>query len=82
LIQVEQFGDARQRHRKSDMRTDGAAEGVENFEQVMHLRALGVRSAQGYVFAPLPGSSFLELVEAIDPLQPAAALRPRLPASA
>jgi len=40
----------------------------------MHLRALGVRSAQGYVFAPpLPGSSFLQLVEAIDPLQPAAA---------
>ena len=37
------------------------------------LRALGVRSAQGYVFAPpLPGSSFLQLVEAIDPLQPAA----------
>jgi EAL domain-containing protein (putative c-di-GMP-specific phosphodiesterase class I) len=27
-----------------------------------------VRSAQGYVFAPpLPGSAFLELVEAIDP---------------
>ena len=38
----------------------------------MHLRALGVRSAQGYVFAPpLPGSSFLQLVEAIDPLKPA-----------
>jgi EAL domain-containing protein (putative c-di-GMP-specific phosphodiesterase class I) len=29
---------------------------------------------QGYVFAPpLPGSSFLQLVEAIDPLQAAAA---------
>jgi sensor c-di-GMP phosphodiesterase-like protein len=55
-----------------NMRMDVVAEGVENFEQVMHLRALGVRSAQGYVFAPpLPGSSFLELVEAIDPLQPA-----------
>lgn len=51
---------------------DVVAEGVENFEQVMHLRALGVRSAQGYVFAPpLPGCSFLQLVEAIDPLQPA-----------
>ena len=49
------------------------AEGVENFEQVMHLRTLGVRSAQGYVFAPpLPGSSFLQLVEALDPLQSAA----------
>jgi hypothetical protein len=35
----------------------------------MHLRALGVRLAQGYVFAPaLPGSSFLQLVEAIAPL--------------
>jgi sensor c-di-GMP phosphodiesterase-like protein len=57
-----------------NMRMDVVAEGVENFEQVMHLRELGVRSAQGYVFAPpLPGSSFLRLVEAIDPLQPAAA---------
>src|SRR5215831_15925776 len=55
-----------------NMRMDVVAEGVENFEQVMHLRALGVRSAQGYVFAPpLPGSSFLQLVEAIDPLQSA-----------
>jgi EAL domain-containing protein (putative c-di-GMP-specific phosphodiesterase class I) len=35
----------------------------------MHLRELGIRSAQGYVFAPpLPGSSFLQLIEAIDPL--------------
>jgi EAL domain-containing protein (putative c-di-GMP-specific phosphodiesterase class I) len=56
-----------------NMRMDVVAEGVENFEQVMHLRTLGVRSAQGYVFAPpLPGSSFLQLVEALDPLQPAA----------
>ena len=56
-----------------NMRMDVVAEGVENFEQVMHLRTLGVRLAQGYVFAPpLPGSSFLQLVEAIDPLQPAA----------
>jgi len=52
-----------------NMRMDVVAEGVENFEQVMHLRKLGVRLAQGYVFAPpLPGSSFLRLVEAIDPL--------------
>jgi sensor c-di-GMP phosphodiesterase-like protein len=52
-----------------NMRMDVVAEGVENFEQVMHLRELGVRSAQGYVFAPpLPGNSFLKLVEAIDPL--------------
>ena len=57
-----------------NMRMDVVAEGVENFDQVMHLRTLGVRLAQGYVFAPpLPGSSFLQLVDAIDPLQPAAA---------
>ena len=53
----------------NNMRMDVVAEGVENFEQVMYLRELGVRAAQGYVFAPpLPGSSFLQLVEAIDPL--------------
>ncbi|MDO9411181.1 MAG: EAL domain-containing protein [Pseudolabrys sp.] len=52
-----------------NMRMDVVAEGVENFEQVMHLRNLGIRSAQGYVFAPpLPGSSFLKLVEAMDTL--------------
>jgi sensor c-di-GMP phosphodiesterase-like protein len=51
-----------------NMRMDIIAEGVENFEQVMHLRDLGIRHAQGYVFAPpLPGSSFLQLVQAIDP---------------
>jgi EAL domain-containing protein (putative c-di-GMP-specific phosphodiesterase class I) len=38
------------------------------------LRELGVRSAQGYVFAPaLPGSAFLQLIEALDPLPVAAA---------
>jgi sensor c-di-GMP phosphodiesterase-like protein len=58
-----------------NMRMDVVAEGVENFEQVMHLRELGIRSAQGYVFAPpLPGGAFLQLIEAIDPL-PAAAER-------
>jgi hypothetical protein len=32
------------------------------------LRERGIRAAQGYVFAPpLPGSSFLELLAAIDP---------------
>jgi sensor c-di-GMP phosphodiesterase-like protein len=52
-----------------NMRMDVVAEGVENFEQVVHLRELGVRSAQGYVFAPpLPGGAFLQLIEAIDPL--------------
>jgi sensor c-di-GMP phosphodiesterase-like protein len=57
-----------------NMRMDVVAEGVENFEQVVHLRDLGIRSAQGYVFAPpLPGSAFLQLIEAIDPLPAAAA---------
>jgi len=51
-----------------NMRMDIVAEGVENFEQVIALRERGIRAAQGYVFAPpLPGSSFIELVEAIDP---------------
>lgn len=44
------------------------AEGVETFEQVEALRRRGVRSAQGYVFAPpLPGSSYRQLVEAMEP---------------
>ncbi len=51
-----------------NMRMDIVAEGVENFEQVVALRERGIRSAQGYVFAPpLPGASFLELLAAIDP---------------
>jgi sensor c-di-GMP phosphodiesterase-like protein len=57
-----------------NMRMDVVAEGVETFEQVIHLRELGIRSAQGYVFAPpLPGSSFLKLIDAIDPLPAAVA---------
>lgn len=53
----------------NNMRMDVVAEGVENFEQVMHLREIGIRSAQGYVFAPpLPGSAFLKLVDAMDAL--------------
>ncbi len=52
----------------NNMRMDVIAEGVENFEQVMHLRNRGIRQAQGFVFSPpLPGSSFLRLVEALDP---------------
>jgi sensor c-di-GMP phosphodiesterase-like protein len=44
------------------------AEGVETFEQVIHLRQLGISAAQGFVFAPpLPGSAFLELVKRLDP---------------
>ncbi|AMN42857.1 EAL domain-containing protein [Rhodoplanes sp. Z2-YC6860] len=53
-----------------NMRMDVVAEGVESFEQVVHLRELGIRAAQGYVFAPpLPGPVFLKLVDAIDPLK-------------
>ena len=53
------------------MRMDIVAEGVETFEQVTYLRERGIHQAQGYVFAPpLPGSSFLQLIAAID--QPAA----------
>jgi sensor c-di-GMP phosphodiesterase-like protein len=56
-----------------NMRMEIIAEGVENFDQVVYLRDHGIRSAQGFVFAPpLPGSSFLTLLEAIDP--------PRVPA--
>jgi sensor c-di-GMP phosphodiesterase-like protein len=52
-----------------DMRLELIAEGVETFEQVQHLRERGIRKAQGYVFAPpLPGSSFLKLLEASDPV--------------
>ena len=55
-----------------NMRMEIIAEGVESFEQVVHLRELGVRAAQGYVFAPpLPGAAFLQLVEATDPLRTA-----------
>ena len=53
-----------------NMRMEVIAEGVESFEQVVHLRELGVRAAQGYVFAPpLPTSAFLQLVETIEPLK-------------
>lgn len=54
-------------HLARDMRMEIIAEGVETFEQVQHLRARGIRKAQGYVFAPpLPGSSFLKLLAATD----------------
>lgn len=46
------------------------AEGVETQEQLERLRAKGVSSAQGYVFAPaLPAALFIELAESM--------LRPR-----
>lgn len=60
-----------------DMRMDIIAEGVETFEQVRHLRERGIRKAQGYVFAPpLPGPSFLKLLEASDPRPVDCAERP------
>jgi predicted signal transduction protein with EAL and GGDEF domain len=47
------------------------AEGVEDFEQVLYLREHGITSVQGFVFSPpLPGSAFLQLVDAIDPIKP------------
>jgi sensor c-di-GMP phosphodiesterase-like protein len=55
-----------------NMRMDVIAEGVESFEQVLRLRELGIRAAQGFVFAPpLPAAAFLQLVETIDPLKAA-----------
>lgn len=52
-----------------NMRMHVIAEGVEDFQQVTELRARGISAAQGYLFAPpLPGSAFLALLEAIDPL--------------
>jgi len=51
-----------------DMHMEIIAEGVETFEQVQHLRERGIRKAQGYVFAPpLPGSSFIQLLQANAP---------------
>jgi sensor c-di-GMP phosphodiesterase-like protein len=56
-----------------NMRMDIIAEGVETFEQVVCLRDRGIRAAQGFVFAPpLPGASFLQLIEAIEPTAAAA----------
>jgi sensor c-di-GMP phosphodiesterase-like protein len=53
-----------------NMRMDVIAEGVESFEQVLHLRDIGIRAAQGYVFSPpLPCQAFLQLVETIDPVK-------------
>jgi sensor c-di-GMP phosphodiesterase-like protein len=53
-----------------NMRMDVIAEGVESFEQVLHLRDIGIRAAQGFVFSPpLPCKAFLQLVETIDPIK-------------
>lgn len=54
----------------ADLNIDFVAEGVETFEQVAYLREHGVESAQGYVFSPpLPGSLFLNLIDALDPVR-------------
>jgi sensor c-di-GMP phosphodiesterase-like protein len=59
------------------------AEGVENFDQVTYLRERGIAAAQGYVFAPpLPSSSFLQLLDAMDPVAEAVAADPAKAAAA
>jgi sensor c-di-GMP phosphodiesterase-like protein len=66
-----------------NMGMDIVAEGVENFDQVTYLRDRGITAAQGYVFAPpLPSSSFLQLLDAMDPVAAAAAADPAKPAAA
>ncbi len=53
------------------MNMEVIAEGVETFEQVEYLRLKGIHEAQGFVFAPpLPASSYLALVEAMDRPRP------------
>ena len=62
---------------------DLVAEGVETFDQVTYLRDRGIKAAQGYVFAPpLPSSSFLQLLDAMDPVAEAAAADAAQPAAA
>jgi sensor c-di-GMP phosphodiesterase-like protein len=56
-----------------NLRMQIVAEGVEDFEQVVYLRDHGISSAQGFVFSPpLPGSAFIQLIEALDPAVPKA----------
>ena len=57
------------------MRMEIIAEGVETFDQVIYLCERGIRAAQGYVFAPpLLIISFLQLLDAMDPVADAAPL--------
>jgi sensor c-di-GMP phosphodiesterase-like protein len=73
-----------------NMRMEIIAEGVETFEQVEFLRGKGIGIAQGFLFAPpLPASSFLALVEAMEKPKlsvvgdaPAASMAPRVEAGA
>lgn len=47
-----------------ELNMDVVAEGVETVDQVAHLRRLGIRQAQGYLFAPaLPAKQYLALVD-------------------
>jgi len=47
---------------------DTVAEGVEHFEQVVELRRRGIRSAQGFIFAPaLPVGAYVQLVDSLNP---------------
>jgi len=59
------------------MNMEVIAEGVETFEQVEYLRLKGINEAQGFVFAPpLPASSYLALVEAMDRPRPSVVENP------
>jgi sensor c-di-GMP phosphodiesterase-like protein len=52
-----------------NLRMQIVAEGVERVDQVEYLREHGISAAQGYLFAPpLPGSSFIRLANAINPV--------------
>jgi sensor c-di-GMP phosphodiesterase-like protein len=63
-----------------NMGMDLVAEGVENFDQVTYLRERGITAAQGHVFAPpLPSSSFLQLLDAMDPVTETEAVDPAKP---
>lgn len=51
----------------SNMQMRIVAEGVEQFEQMIYLRDMGITAAQGYCFAPpLPAALFVQLVQAAD----------------
>jgi len=64
-----------------NMRMEIIAEGVETFDQVTYLRERGIGAAQGYVFAPaVPAATFLQLLEAMDPIPDAAAQSSARPA--
>jgi EAL domain-containing protein (putative c-di-GMP-specific phosphodiesterase class I) len=51
-----------------NLRMDIIAEGVEASSQVVFLRDLGIRAAQGYVFAPARRFVILRPIEATDPM--------------